>query len=154
MHFQAIPSQDAHNLRSGAPDAHGNPAERSISDGHANPCRYCLCDIPKGAGMLILAYKPFTANHAYAETGPIFLCEADCAQGGGADLPQIMTTSPDYLAKGYCKEERIVYGTGKVIPADQIIDGIKTIFHDPNVAFVHVRSSRNNCFQVRVSRTA
>ena len=156
MTFQIIPlpTDHARALRGEAPDANGQPAERAVSDGVANPCRHCLRDIPKGAGMLILAHRPFAALHPYAECGPIFLCAEDCpAWDGPADsLPPILTGRDSYLIKGYHPTERIAYGTGATVPANELTAGITRIFDRVDVAFVDIRSSRNNCFQARAVR--
>jgi len=152
MQFIALPTAIVRAIQAGGDDAHGQPPERAVSDGNGNPCRHCLRDIPKGKHMLILAYRPFEGTHPYAETGPIFLCADACPQGGGIDLPQILQTSPDYLLKGYCAQDRIVYGTGAVIPADQINSYAARILQVQSVAYIHVRSARNNCYQLRIDR--
>jgi hypothetical protein len=152
MHYLALPTDSARALRSGAADAYGHTPERSISDGHGNPCRHCLQGIPKGADMLIFAHRPFQELQPYAETGPIFLCADACVQGGGPDLPEILQTSPDYLVKGYSVDERIVYGTGGIVPSDQISAYAGEVFESPEVTHVHVRSARNNCYLLRIDR--
>lgn len=141
-------------LRNGAPDAHGQPAERAVSDGAGNPCRHCLRPIPEGADMLILAHRPFGALQPYAECGPIFLCADDCDawDGPADDLPPILTLSDSYLIKGYFPTERIAYGTGATLPVKDIGTGIARIFEREDVAFVDIRSARNNCFQARAVR--
>ncbi|KIC49591.1 DUF1203 domain-containing protein [Tateyamaria sp. ANG-S1] len=150
--FSALPTDIVDAYRAGAPDAHGNPPERHISNGSGNPCRHCLQNVPEGAEMLVLAHKPFDGAHPYAEVGPIFLCADPCARGGDVDLPPILTTSPDYLLKGYGVDDRIVYGTGSVTPRTEITNRIAAIFADPQVAYVHVRSARNNCYLARADR--
>jgi hypothetical protein len=76
-----------------------------------------------------------------------------CARGGTTDdLPHILTTSPDYLIKGYSEDERIVYGTGEVVASCNIETKSGDIFQNPYVAFIHVRSARNNCYQARIER--
>jgi len=150
--FHAIPTEHAEAYRAGRPDAFGNVPERKVSDGAGNPCRHCLCDVPAGKEMLVLAYQPFVGRHPYAEVGPIFLCADSCVRGGGADLPEVLTTSPDYLIKGYSADERIVYGTGGVVETGAMRDRIAASFADPEVVEVHVRSARNNCYQARVTR--
>ena len=151
--FTALPTHIARTYQNGGPDAYGHPPERKTSDGAGNPCRHCLRDIPTGAAMLVLAHRPFDTLHPYAETGPIFLCADPCTRGGGCDeLPEILTTSPDYLIKGYGTDDRIVYGTGAVVARDQITRRIVEIFSDPTIAYLHVRSARNNCYQLRVDR--
>jgi len=150
--FTAIPSKDARHFQAGGTDIYGNVPERVISDGTSNPCRHCLRDVPKGAEMLILAYRPFDGLHAYAETGPIFLCASECDRFEGAGVPQVLMTSPDYLIKGYSVDERIVYGTGAIVPKSEVSARAAAIFEDARVAWVDVRSARNNCFQARITR--
>ena len=153
MHFEALSTQTARALRAGAPDAYGNRAEiYGVSNGHGVPCRHCLRNVPKGQGVLVLAWRPFATAHPYAETGPIFLCAEDCASGAGADLPASLTASPDFLVKAYSANEHIIYGTGGVIPATEIPARAETLLSDPRVAFVDVRSARNNCFLARITR--
>lgn len=151
--FSALATVEVRALQNGEPDANGQKPEHSTSNGDANPCRHCLKDIPKGKGMLILAYRPFHGLQPYAETGPIFLCSDPCDRWQGTtDLPDILTTSPEYLIKGYCTAERIVYGTGAVVPATKLSASIGAILENPSVAFAHIRSARNNCYQVRADR--
>ena len=151
MRFIAMPTEDARRYRAGAPDANGQPPERQVSDGGGNPCRHCLDLIPKGAPMLVLAHRPFAGMHPYSEAGPVFLCAGDCPRGGGEELPA-MLASPDYTMRGYDAAERIVYGTGSVVARDRIAARAGEILADPRVAFVHVRSARNTCFQCRIER--
>ncbi|WP_171209248.1 MULTISPECIES: DUF1203 domain-containing protein [unclassified Ruegeria] len=148
----ALPTQDVRRLQAGGPDAYGAVPERAISDGAGNPCRHCLRQIPEGRDMLILAHRPFLETHPYAETGPIFLCADPCDLFRGDDMPEILTSSPDYLIKGYGTNDRIIYGTGAVTPTDQISAKIDEIFARPDVAYIHIRSARNNCYQARVDR--
>jgi len=150
--FSALPTDVTAAYRAGGLDAFGNPPERKVSDGHANPCRHCLCDIPAGEEMLVLAHKPFAGTRPYAEVGPIFLCAAECPRGGGHEFPQVLTTSPDYLIRGYSTDDRIVNGTGVVSPTPELEARLDAIFANFDVAYIHVRSARNNCYQVRVDR--
>ena len=152
MRYTALPTAVARAFQSGAPDAHAMPPERVPSDGKGNPCRHCLREVPAGQEMLILAYRPFDSLHPYAELGPIFLCAEACTQGGGAQTPDILATAPDYLVKGYGRDDRIVYGTGAVIPAGQIAARARTLLADPAIAYLHVRSARNNCYLLRIDR--
>jgi hypothetical protein len=107
--------------------------------------------VPEGAGMLILAHRPFPAPQPYAELGPIFLCADPCQQGGGMERPEILA-SPDYIVRGYGPDDRIVYGTGGVVPTSALPDRAAALLDDARVAYVHVRSARNNCYQLRIDR--
>ncbi|MBY6057501.1 DUF1203 domain-containing protein [Leisingera daeponensis] len=147
-----LPTEIVRALQNDGPDAHGQRPERTVSDGGGNPCRHCLRYIPKGAGMLILAHRPFPEAQPYAETGPIFLCADHCARHDGEALPEALEGSPDYLIKGYSAGHRIVYGTGTVIPQAGMMAQAEAIFADQRVSYIHIRSSRNNCYQARIDR--
>ncbi|MEM6906827.1 MAG: DUF1203 domain-containing protein [Pseudomonadota bacterium] len=149
--YLPLPTEDVRRLQRGGLDAYGMAPERAVSDGKGNPCRHCLCEIPKGAEMLILAHRPFPAPQAYAETGPIFLCAEPCQPWQGAGVPPVLTTSPDYLVKGYGPDYRIRYGTGAVVPAGEIDRYVGQLLAKPGIAFADIRSARNNCFQCRVA---
>ncbi len=149
--FQPIPTATVRAYQAGGLDANNQPPERHISDGDGNPCRHCLRMIPKGAGMLVLAHRPFPNPQPYAEIGPIFLCADACRAGGGTELPAILE-SPDYIIRGYSAQNRIVYGTGAVVAVAALTVAARTRLSDPNVAYLHLRSARNNCFQCRIER--
>lgn len=149
MRFVAIPTEIVRAYQRGGPDANGQVPERKVSDGGGNPCRHCLRVIPAGAGMLVLAHRPFPAPQPYAEVGPIFLCAKECAAGGGEAVPEILA-SPDYIVRGYGADDRIVYGTGAVVTTARIGEEAAARLADPRVAYVHVRSARNNCYQLRI----
>lgn len=149
--FKPIPTAIARAYQAGGPDANGQVPERQISDGDGNPCRHCLQNIPEGAEMLVLAHRPFPALQPYAELGPIFLCANACEAGGGLAVPEILS-SPDYIVRGYGPDDRIVYGTGAVVPTARLAEEAGVRLADRRVAYVHVRSARNNCYQVRIDR--
>ena len=151
IHFTPIPTDIVRAYQAGGLDANGQAPEHHVSDGDGIPCRHCLQVTPKGAGYLVLAHRPFPAPQPYAELGPIFLCADACDAGGGADLPEVLD-SPDFILRGYSAADRIIYGTGGVIATGQIIDRAETLLADPAVSYVHVRSARNNCYQVRIDR--
>ena len=59
---------------------------------------------------------------------------------------------PQMIVRGYSADERIVYGTGVVVPSDRIATTAASILARSDIAFVHLRSASNNCFQCRVER--
>jgi hypothetical protein len=149
--FAALPTEEVRALRAGGPDAYGHRPEVTVSNGPGNPCRHCLRFVPEGRPMLILAHRPFPWPQPYAETGPIFLCGDDCVRHD-AGRPAILDGTPDYLVKGYSEDHRIVYGTGRIVPTAEIEAYAETVLADQRVAYVHVRSARNNCYQMRIDR--
>jgi len=150
IRFTALPTDLVLAVRSGRPDANGMEAERSVSDGGGNPCRHCLRDIPEGAGMLILAHRPFPALQPYAELGPIFLCEDECVRWDGAGVPPVLARRARHLVKGYGADDRIVYGTGRIVETPMLPEAAAELLDDPRVRYAHVRSATNNCYTCRI----
>jgi len=152
IQFKALPTEDVRAFQHGAADAYGRTPERQISDGDGVPCRHCLKNVAAGAPYLVLAYRPFPALQPYAETGPIFLHAQECERAVEADTLPEMLESSDYIVRGYGSDDRIVYGSGGVIPTDAIAARAETLFERDDIAYVHVRSARNNCYQCRIER--
>ena len=138
-------------LRAGGPDANGQPAEHVVASGDGLQCRSCLTIIPVGAPALLAAARPFPGLQPYAETGPVFFCAEACAPYQGGSLPPSVQASPRFLLKAYGADDRIIYGTGQITETDDIPDYAATLLSDPKVAYVDVRSAKNNCFQVRIT---
>ncbi len=152
IRFIGLATEDVVAIRAGGPDAYGNPPERFRVDGPGHPCRHCLRDIADGEAGLVLAWRPFRTLNPYAETGPIFLCAAECAGAEpSAELPEVLNSSA-YILRGYDRHERIVYGTGGVVARGEIIARARELLALEGVEFVDVRSAANNCFQCRVVR--
>ncbi|MCF3640061.1 DUF1203 domain-containing protein [Rhizobium sp. TRM95111] len=152
IRFLPMPTDVAHHYQAGGSDAYGLAPERRISDGDGVPCRHCLREVAAGEPYLTLAHRPFPALQPYAETGPIFLhAEACDAHPASAELPP-MLTSRDYIVRGYSADDRIVYGTGAVVPTGEIPERAAALLARPDVAYLHIRSARNNCYQCRVER--
>lgn len=153
IRFIAIATEEARALQRGGPDAYGMPAERRTSDGSDVPCRHCLRGVAAGEDYLVLAWRPFATLQPYAETGPIFLHARECERAVEGDvLPAMFEPTPDYILRGYDAADRIVYGTGAVVPTPGIAARARMLLDDPGVAYVHMRSARNNCYQLRIER--
>lgn len=153
LRFVALDSALARAWRGGTADANGQMPERLISDGGGNPCRHCLDDIAGGDPMLVLAHGPFPAPQPYAELGPIFLHAEDCPRyGETAGVPAMFLRREAILLRGYGVNDRIVYGTGQVIPTSEIETTARRLFQRDDVAYIHLRSASNNCYQCRIER--
>ena len=152
MRFLPIPTQSAQAWRNGSADAYGLPPEhRAASTGSGTPCRHCLRQMPEGKPYLIVAHRPFEALNPYTETGPIFICAEEC-EAGGPEFPSPFLQSAQYIVRGYSADERIIYGTGVVVPTTDIEARCRELLAQPEVAFIHIRSASNNCFHCRVER--
>lgn len=152
--FIALDTEEVRALQNGAPDANGQKPERHISDGDGVPCRHCQRDVGKDEPYLILNYRPFPGLQPYAETGPIFLhaepCERYAATAKAPDM--FYKNGRRYLIKGYHENDRIAYGTGAIVEPRDMAAAATKILERPDIAYVHVRSALNNCYQLRIER--
>lgn len=148
--YIALPTDKVRQLVSGGPDANGQIPEKSISDGDGNPCRHCLNEIPLGESMLILAYRPFGKIQPYAEVGPIFLCANQCKRYQESTGIPDLYRDRDMLIRGYDINDRIIYGTGKVVPVSNLEQEVLSLFDIPSLSYVHTRSPTNNCYHFRI----
>ncbi len=151
--FQALPTDRVREIQAGGPDANDQVARRVLSDGEGNPCRHCLNDVAAGEPFLVLAHRPFPDAQPYAETGPIFLHAEPCERHGEvAEVPALFLSWAQALVRGYGKDDRIVYGTGQVVPSAEIAVTARELLAHPEVAYLHLRSASNNCYQCRIER--
>ena len=150
LRFVGMPEDTTRALQSGASDANGQPPERHLSDGVGVPCRHCLGNVAAGEDYLILAYRPFPEPQPYAEVGPVFLHAGACVRLGSEDDLPAMLASERYLLRGYGNDDRIVYGTGQIVPTRGIEGVAAELLQRPDIAYVHVRSASNNCYQCRI----
>ncbi len=151
--FKALPTEAVRALQAGAPDAYGIAPERKISDGDGVPCRHCLENVDAGEAYLVLAYRPFPTLQPYAETGPIFLHARGCERAPEADvLPELFGRTAAYIVRGYDAGDRIIYGTGAVVPTPDIPGRARELLARGDVAYLHMRSAKNNCYQCRIER--
>lgn len=152
IRFVALDDAIVTALRNGAADANGQMPERRRAEESGLPCRYCLQDIAAGEPYLTLAHRPFPALQPYAEVGPVFLHADPCKRGGGdARLPPFLDSAA-YIVRGYGANDRIVYGSGEVVPTGDIPARAAALLERDDIVYVHVRSASNNCYHCRIER--
>jgi hypothetical protein len=152
LRFSALPTVEVRAVQAGGSDANGRPPERTVSDGDGNPCRHCLTEITAGDPMLVLAWRPFPGLQPYAEVGPIFLHADRCARWEAEGVPSMFLGWERLLIRGYGVDDRIVYGTGRIVATSGLADAAVALLARPEVAYLHVRSASNNCYQARIDR--
>jgi hypothetical protein len=153
IRFIAMPTEEVAALQQGGPDAHGQTPERAISDGDGVPCRHCLTRVAKGEPYLILAYRPFSEDQPYAETGPIFLHAESCPRFEDVSaIPEILTERPEFVMRGYDGRDRIVYESCAVVPGNRIAENAERLLDIPRVEYLHVRARASTCYQCRIER--
>jgi len=153
IRFSALETPFVRALQAGGRDANNMLPEKVISPGGGVPCRHCLQYIEAGEEMLIISYRPFETVQPYAEQGPVFLHGRPCNRHEETETSPLMFQEwEQLLIRGYTRDERIKYGTGKVVKTEFLADECNAVLADRDIEFVHVRSASNNCFQCRVER--
>ena len=151
--FVSISTEEAMQIWAGGPDANGMMPETHISDGDGIPCRHCQQDVAKGEPYLILSYRPFDEAQPYAETGPIFLHAKSCKRyEESPETPDMFLKRDSYLLKGYYENDRIAYGTGKIVKSQDMAEYASELLDREDISYVHVRSALNNCYSCRIER--
>ena len=100
--------------------------------------------------LTLSALRPFPTVQPYAETGPIFLCADDCNRRAGEGLPPVLASRDVCPIKGYGADDRIAYGTGRIVPAATLAQSAAALFDDSRVRYGHVRPATNNCYTCRI----
>ncbi|MEM7116968.1 MAG: DUF1203 domain-containing protein [Chloroflexota bacterium] len=157
IQFTALPTDIVRAYQNGTADANNQLPEQHVSTGSGTPCRHCLQPIAAGEPYLVLAHRPFPAPQPYAEVGPIFIHADACVrygdelevEGETAVIPPILD-SKQYIVRGYNEQDRIIYGTGQVIKTADILQYSAQLLAQNDVAYLHIRSAANNCFQCRI----
>ncbi|MEH6632888.1 MAG: DUF1203 domain-containing protein [Halopseudomonas aestusnigri] len=153
VRFLGIPSEHAKLLQSGAADENGQTPERMISDGSGYPCRHCLKEIANEGEVLVLSYRPFDGKQPYAESGPVFLHSESCeSHHDNGEIPDNIRTQGNTLIRGYSADNKIVYGTGKTVKSETVKQEAIKMFKSDKIAYIHARSTTNNCFTCRIER--
>jgi len=153
VNFVAMATDEARRYWNGESDSNGDAPELHVAEGPGIPCRHCLAEVSVGEEYLILGYRPFPSPQPYAEVGPVFLHAKACERYADVQTtPAMYLGGEDRLVKGYSHDDRIVYGTGRVVNPDDIQSYAQQLLQDPKIAYIHVRSSTNNCFSCRIDR--
>ena len=151
LRIRGISTAEVEQIRNGGLDANGQPPLLRAPEGLGGPCRHCLGLIEEGEEKLILSYRPFDELQPYAESGPIFLHKGQCDHYDENALPGWFAFLEPAIVRGYGKDHWIRYETGDVVAGAGITAACESIFEDPMVEYVHIRS-KFNCFQCRVDR--
>jgi hypothetical protein len=135
-------------IRSTREDRRGNEVSLR-SDPGRHQCRACLRLTEPGERHLLLSYTPFESDHAYAETGPIFIHERECepyaADGYPSEFPH-----HDVALRAYRATHEIA--DGRLVGSDRVEDVIHDLFANDGVAYIHARNGGYGCFMFRIDR--
>jgi hypothetical protein len=114
------------------------------------PCRISLVDADIGEQLLLLPYRHQPANSPYQASGPIFIRSG--ARQRVADPSEV----PPYVTgrlmsvRGYDERDFIV--DAEVCAGADVAKGIRQMFEDTQVRYIHLHNAKRGCFSCRVER--
>jgi hypothetical protein len=148
--FRVVPlaASLASTIRSTRRDAAGR-AVLEWRDGERHQCRACLELSKENETVLLASLTPFETVQPYAETGPVFVHERDCAFSQPADAwPAEFPRSP--VLRAYSADDRIV---DAALVADRPVeDAVRELLAREDVAYLHARNAAYGCYMFRVER--
>jgi hypothetical protein len=147
LQFVPIPTEVAENARRTRKDRFGHELKVQRDNG---PCRMCLRIPTSPENLILLSYQPLPDRNPYAEIGPIFIHERDCAPYGSLDAFPEDFLGRELVIRAYDVEGRILDasvaapGEGERVAAE--------FLSNPNVTEVHVRHTSYTCFDFKIVR--
>jgi hypothetical protein len=147
LRFSPIPAAVAAEARQTRKDRFGH--DLKVYRDRA-PCRVCLRISEEPEDLILLSYRPLPDRTPYAEIGPIFIHEHECAPYERFDvLPE------DFRSRALVL--RAYDGDGAIVDAAVAAPGeaeslASTFFANAAVAEVHVRHTTYTCFDFKIER--
>ncbi len=146
--FVAIPSEFADSARATARNGGSSVVPRRDVEPHQ--CRHCLTLSEPGETVLLASYCPFSSDQPYAERGPVFVHERECAR---------YALELEYPAQ-FPKRSAVIraYDSGDSMLAAQAVGDrrvesvIEELLGDPRAAYLHARNVAEGCYMFRIER--
>jgi hypothetical protein len=140
-------------IRNARTDGHGNPFRPFPATGAGEPLRCCLRYAAAGEPIALISFAPFTHVSPWTEVGPVYVHGDRC---GGFDsaggLPPELRRGP-VLLRTYHADDSMNYERNTLITDDRDLEAtIEQLLARPDVATVHVRTARPQCFLYAVTR--
>jgi len=138
----AVPTEFASAVRAG-----GIPSVRWL-DGGRHQCRHCLRLSAPDETVRLVSYSPFTTDQPFAERGPVFVHERECAR-----YPDDGPYPPEFPKKSAVLR---AYDAGETLVDSAVVGdaGVEAVIArqlaNPRTAFLHARNVAEGCFMFRL----
>ena len=144
-----LPTEIAETARCAANAGAADHALIMVDSPVSSPCRHCLCWARPGERVILFPYAAIPSGQPYSETGPIFVHANEC---------QRYSTINEYPADFRNGRVFRAYDSKYNIIDAQVMNGcepevvIRSLFQNPDTAFVDARSVTHGCFTFRIQR--
>ena len=147
----AMPTPVADAVRaSGKSPKYGFPVHREVAAGRA-PCRHCLRLIEPGKeDLLLFTYDPFQESGAAPLPGPVYLHAESCERHGEHTAIPEQYHGRALTLEAFGEDRRRLGETR--VHDHSADDAAHRLFVDPDVQYVHVRSTDAGCYLFRLER--
>ena len=115
---------------------------------------FALKQFKEGEKRLLFSYAPVIADHAYNETGPVFIHENCLPYNETFKFPEEIKNGrrPIHLVlRCYNKEKRMILARF-VKDNNEVENNVAVLFEDPLVEFIHIRNATYQCFIAEVRK--
>jgi hypothetical protein len=147
----AIPTETANEVRETkkAP-GYGFPAYTELSNDQS-PCRHCLRLTEPGVDQRILfTYDCFDGVEALPLPGPVYVHADDCTRyDESAGFPE-QIRSRKITFNAYAEGRRLL--NQRYVDDGNVDGAIDELFANPEVRYLHVRSTPAGCYTFRIER--
>ena len=140
------------DVRAAGVDGHGNRLGSFPATGAGEPLRCCLRYAQAGEQIALISYAPFEHVSVWREVGPAYIHAARCE--GYAQTNQL----PEELAKGprvlrtYSEDQTMSYDHNTLVEDETALEPIiERLLAEPDVATVHIRTVKPQCFLYSVT---
>lgn len=140
-------------VRDAGADAHGNRLRPFPATGAGEPLRCCLRYAEAGESIALISYAPFEAPSVWREVGPVYIHAAAGCEGYRTphSLPAQLSTGPRVL-RAYRSDGTMHYDHNTLVADDaQLTPIIERLLAEPDVATIHVRTVKPQCFLYSVT---
>lgn len=146
LRVTAIDPSRLEAVRAAGKDEHGNEFRPYGALGW-EPLRCCLRVAGEDERIALISYAAFTAQSPWAEVGPVYVHAVDCGgYSASSQLPAELRTGPRIL-RSYHADETLDYDDIEYVAGGQDIEpALRELLERPNVALVHVRAAKTQCF--------
>ncbi|GAA3598108.1 DUF1203 domain-containing protein [Kineosporia mesophila] len=139
-------------VRAAGTDGHGNRLEVFAAEGEGEPLRCCLRYAEAGEPIILMSYAPFDHASVWTEVGPVYF-HAERCEGYPVDdrLPVQLSKGPGVL-RTYRADDTMNYEHNTVVLDEADLEPvIGRLLAEPDVATVHVRTLKPQCFLYAVT---
>lgn len=114
------------------------------------PCRISLEDAEIGEEVILCPYEHLPADSPYASQYAIYVRQGvSAARPARGELPPVLENRPIAL-RGFDKDQMLIaalLGKGEMLG-----DLINQMFHNQEVAYIHLHNAMHGCFAAKVTR--